>query len=277
MMRKKLAATAFVFILTASAQHRGGGGGGGGRGVGGGGVRYTPPPPPPPAVSGPIGPVGFGFGNVVFPGTGIPRATGHAANLGATVRGVYPANPNYGGGGYGYGGRGRGGVTPVVVPVPVYVGGYGYDYYGQPLQQQQQQPNVTFVAPPQEQPTVIINQHYTPERPQPVMRDYSREALPEPGGGLNSYQAPVPSNPEPPQPAKKPVIANDDTPTVYLIALRDGTVYSAYAYWLEADTLHYITTKHSHNRASLALVDEALSAQLNNERSVDWKIKSNRQ
>ena len=279
MIKARLVTLTVILTLAASAQHRQHGGGGGG--------RYAPPPPMRPVVSGPIGPVGFGFGNVVFPGTGIPQATGHAASLGATVRGVYP--PGYGavgGAGYGYSGGGRGGrvAAPVVVPVPVYVGGgggygfgYGYDYAPP---QMQQPPNVTVVNTPPEQPAVIINQNYAPERPQPVMRDYSREALPEPsaaGGGLSSYQAPVPSNPDPqPQPSRKPVVANDDNPTVYLIALRDGTVYSAYAYWLEGDTLHYITTRHSHNRASLSLVDEALSAQLNTERSVDWKLKNNR-
>lgn len=200
-----------------------------------------------------VGPVGQGFGNVVFPGTGIPQPAGHIPNLSSTIRGVYPAQP----------GRPHSRPSAVVVPVPVYVGGgYGYGYAPY---QQQESPSITVVNAPQPSPTVIINQNYVPDRAQPVMHEY-------PGSSeLNAYQAPVPSHPEPvKQPARN---SDDDSPTVYLIALKDGTVYSAYAYWLEADTLHYITTKHSHNRASLPLVDETLSLQLNRERSVEFKLK----
>lgn len=236
---------AFILISTASlgmAQHRAGGG----------------------------GPVGHGFGNVVFPGTGIPQVGGHIPALGAAVRGVYPAAPPM------QQQRGPGMRRAVPVAVPIYVGGYGYGYgyngYGYDYsQQQQQQPNVTVVNAPQPSPTVIINQNYAPDQAHPVMREYANGELPDPAGVVSSYQAPVPSHPNPPKPAAS---ANDDTPTVYLIALKDGTVYSAYAYWLEADTLHYITTKHSHNRASLGLVDETLSAQLNRERSVEWKVRA---
>jgi hypothetical protein len=211
-----------------------------------------------------VGPVGHGFGNVIFPGTGIPQPSGHIPNLSSTIRGVYPGQPQPPIGR----GPGRPGRTqPVVVPVPVYVGGYGYGGgYGYYDQQPQPQPNITVVNTPQPAPSVIINQGYVPDRAQPVMRDY-------PGNSeLNAYQAPVPSHPEPVKPA--PARAdNDDAPTVYLIALKDGTVYSAYAYWLEADTLHYITTRHSHNKASLPLVDESLSLQLNRERAVEFKLK----
>jgi hypothetical protein len=211
-----------------------------------------------------VGPVGHGFGNVVFPG-GPPAPSGHIPNLSSSIRGVYPAGPVQ---------PGRPGLgrphqrPPVVVPVPVYVGGYGYGsgYYGYEPQVPMQ-PNVTVVNEPPQSPSVIINQGYTPDRGQPVMREYSQET------GLNSYQAPVPSHPEPVKPG--PVaINNDDSPTIYLIAFKDGTMYPAYAYWLEADTLHYITTKHSHNRVSLTLVDEPLSLRLNQERSVEFKLRA---
>lgn len=218
-------------------------------------------------AQGRVGPVGHGFGNVVFPGTGIPQPqqpSGHIPALGAAVRGVWPAQP---------GGRQRQhrpGGGPVILPVPVYVGGYGYGFGGgYDYSQQQQQPNITVVNTPQPSPSVIINQNYAPDRGQPVMHEYPANT------GLGAYQAPVPSHPEPVKPAA-PVTAHnsdDDSPTIYLIALKDGTVYPAYAYWLEADTLHYITTKHSHNRTSLALVDERLSLQFNRERSVEFRLK----
>lgn len=213
-----------------------------------------------------IGPVGQGFGSVVFPGTGLPQSSGHIPNLSSTIRGVYPGGPQHGGVGAGPG-RPHSRPTSIVVPVPVYVGGYGYGYGGGYYDQQQQpQPNITVVNAPPQVPSVIINQGYVPDRAQPVMHDYTGS------NELNSYQAPVPSHPEPVRsaPARND---NDDSPTVYLIALKDGTVYSAYAYWLEGDTLHYITTKHSHNKASLTLVDEPLSLQLNRERSVEFKLK----
>ncbi len=218
-------------------------------------------------AQGRVGPVGHGFGNVVFPGTGIPQPhqpSGHIPALGAAVRGVWSAQP--GGGQHRQNRRGGG---PLVLPVPVFVGGFGYGAGGYDYSQQQHQPNITVVNAPQPSPSVIINQNYAPDRGQPTMHEYPANTE------LGSYQAPVPSHPEPVKPAA-PVTAqnsDDDSPTIYLIALKDGTVYPAYAYWLEADTLHYITTKHSHNRTSLALVDERLSLQFNRERSVEFKLK----
>lgn len=206
-----------------------------------------------------MGPIGGGFGNVVFPGTGIPRDTGHAASLGPTVRGVYPPSFN----------RGTHNAAPIYpVAVPVFVNPYaGYGYgYGYPAPQQASAP-VTVINAPQPSPTVIINQNYAPERANPVMRDYSQEQLPEPAS-VQSYQAPIPSNPDPPKRS-----AASDQPTIYLLALKDGTVYSAYAYWLEGDTVHYVTTKHAHNQASLDLVDASVSEQLNRERGVEFKLK----
>ena len=213
-----------------------------------------------------VGPIGQGFGSVVFPGTGVP---GHASNLGSTIRGVYPGG---GGGGVRPPGRPPGrppqSRPPVVVPVPVYVGGYGYGYGYNGYAPQEP---VTVVNEAPSVPSVIINQGYQPDRAQPAMYEYPPQQPQSSEMGM--YQAPVPSHAAPEKPA--PVVANnDDSPTVYLIALRDGTVYSAYAYWLEADTLHYITTKHSHNRATLSLVDEPLTLQLNRERQVEFKLKT---
>ena len=65
---------------------------------------------------------------------------------------------------------------------------------------------------------------------------------------------------------------NDDQPTVYLIAMSDHTIFPAVAYWVEGDTLNYITTQGGHNRATLALVDREFSKQLNDERHVEFKL-----
>jgi hypothetical protein len=209
----------------------------------------------------PGAPLGGGFGSIMFPGTGVPRgnpnisASPHIDNLNRSIRGAPPV--------------GRPGGA-VVLPVPILVGGFGYGYGYAPAPAA---PNVTVINAPQPSPTVIINQSYTPDQAKPVMRTYPDGSLePAESNGVSSYQAPIPSHPEPVR-AKQPARSvHSDKPTVYLIALRDGTVYSAYAYWVDGDTLHYVTTKHALNMASLALVDTALTAQLNDERGVSINL-----
>ncbi|MBM3810402.1 MAG: hypothetical protein FJW20_02080 [Acidimicrobiia bacterium] len=216
------------------------------------GVGHAPAPPPVRGIG--IGSVGHGFGNVVFPGTGIPR-TGPSfpQQLGATVRGGFIP---------GYHGVNRGGAIPVAVPV--FVGGYGYAAPAPPPPQ-----NITIFNQPPMVPSVIINQNYVPDRANPVMRDYTKADLPEAAEpSMRVYQAPIPSFPDPPKKA-----AASDKPTIYLIAFQDGTIYPALAFWVEGETLHYITTKHSHNKASIDLADIALSRQLNQERGVEFNLK----
>jgi hypothetical protein len=151
------------------------------------------------------------------------------------------------GGGYGYGGA-------VVAPYayPVYVGsGYYYppDYTdgsyptgAYPPPQSQQQPNVTVVYPPPSAP--------------PMVNRFGPGAMPPPG-----------ANPEPVSPYEPSSAQNDDqgTPDHYLIALKDHTIYSVVAYWVDGDTLHYFTAGNVHNQASLSLVDRDLTARLNKE------------
>jgi hypothetical protein len=49
----------------------------------------------------------------------------------------------------------------------------------------------------------------------------------------------------------------------FFIALKDGWVTGAVAYWIREETLHYITLQGSHNMVSLELVDRQRSARLN--------------
>ena len=121
--------------------------------------------------------------------------------------------------------------------------GYGDSYAGYP---QQQQPNVTIVNP-QEQPPVtaspvIINIGYPPAQYGPA------SAAPPPSA----------QEPEPQAGGKAPV-----EPTHYLIALKDHTIYSAVAYWVDNNTLHYFTSGNTHNQISLSLVDRDLTQRLN--------------
>ncbi len=106
-------------------------------------------------------------------------------------------------------------------------------------------------APPSEPQRVVVNQYF-------VSPSYSRQ---------ESY--------EPTPPAEQPGNAGDPigpTQNYYLIAYKDHTIYSALAYWVEGETLHYVTTQNTHNQASLALLDLEQTTKLNADRSVPFSI-----
>jgi endonuclease YncB( thermonuclease family) len=58
----------------------------------------------------------------------------------------------------------------------------------------------------------------------------------------------------------------------YLIAFKDHSIYSAVAYWVDGDTLHYFTTGSTHNQASVSLVDRELTDRLNRDSGVEVKL-----
>jgi hypothetical protein len=221
-------------------------------GIRSGGVHSRPP-------AGTFG-SNTGFGNVVFPGTGqapaLPGAItdpSFGVRLGATVSGF----PPYTGVGPGRGGRGRGvGGGVVVLPYPV-----GVPYYPEP------EPPQTIVVYPQQQqsPQVIINQNFTPETARPVVNEYSMDS----NGGVRVYDPRTRVNPEP---AAAPPPAPAAEAPVYLIAFKDNTIYAALAYWVEGDTLHYVTNRNTHNQVSLDLIDRELSTRLNSEREVEFRL-----
>ena len=189
-------------------------------------------------------PNGFISGRVLFPGTGGPPGsplsitdTSFASRLGATV------------GGFNQGHEFRRFRRPAAFPYayPVYVGGYADPGYGY---QQEQQPNVTIVNPPQQVPQVVINQNFIPERVSPVVREYGDGS----SSGVRIYEAP----------GREPAEASaEDNTNYYLIAFKDHSIYSAFAYWVEGDTLHYVTPQRVHNQVSLSLVDRELTEKLN--------------
>lgn len=198
----------------------------------------------------------------------------------------------HGGGGHGGGGfRGSGTrgayhtPPPVnhvhsagnVVLYPVFYGGYYYYdpsmyYNGAPDQAPPPGYNNGYAAgypedngAPGQSPIVILNQNFRPETANPVMRDYSNTALPPPGpmtGPPQSETGPAPNAQQGP----------DDQPVIYLIAMKDHTIFPAVAYWVDGDTLNYITTEGRQNRASLSLVDRDFSKQLNDQRGVEFKL-----
>ena len=185
------------------------------------------------------------FGNVVYPGGGGPRlvvphsfsdptrpSAGYVG--GSRVLGVAPPR--------------RSRATAAVIPyaVPVYVGGgYGVGGYGYDTAP----PPEEAAAPPQ-QPNVIVI-YANPPQPQPTVVE----------------RAPLPP----------PVQPSADADTAfeaphYLIAFKDHTIYSAVAYYVEGDTLHYFTTGNTHNQVSLSLIDKDLTERLNRETGANVKL-----
>jgi hypothetical protein len=202
------------------------------------------------------------FGRVVFPGAGqLPVGTitdtNFASRLGATVGGLNGA--------FNDGRHARHFREPLLVPYayPVYLGGYadnsGYPGYGNGYAGYgQDQPNITIINPPQQTPQVIINQNFIPERATPVIHEYTEDS-----SGVHVYEAP----------SRTPVEnAPDETTDYYLIAFKDHSIYSAFAYWVEGDTLHYVTPQRVHNQASVTLVDRELTRKLNSERNLQVKL-----
>lgn len=201
-----------------------------------------------------------GFGNILFPGTGnMPPMGGFADRFGSTISG----SPGYGGIPWNRRGRGSvGAVWPLAYPVVV-GDAYGYE---------QAPPNVTIVMPPVQPqasaPPVTIQQYFG-EGAKPVVREYGpngEELTPDASdetGSVRTYRAP----------AKKTAAPSpDDDRVMFMVALKDSSVYTAVAYWVEGETLHYITTQGDHNQVSLDLVDRATSDKLNRGRKVPFRL-----
>jgi hypothetical protein len=178
---------------------------------------------------------GLPTGNPAFPGT-VYRGNSYA--------GVRPYRP-------------RTGTAAGLIYVPYAVG--GYQYYGP----QQGDPGVDMVYPNQQgaAPMVVINQNFIPQTASPIVREY----MPDQGGGIQVYPPPSPGS------AQQPESSSQESPA-FLIAFKDHTIYAAVGYWVEGDTLHYITSGNTHNQVSLDLVDRELSARLNGERGVDFLL-----
>ena len=180
-----------------------------------------------------------GWGSVAFPGVGHPPQSGYVNT-----------SRHYGGGGWQTGVARGGGYrqTPAYTyAYPVYVGYPEAAYPAAPAPEPAPYPAYgTAMGAPPAPTTVIINQNFAA----PV-------ETPPPTETVRVYNDPRRS-------ADNPV----PDPQYYLIALKDHSVYSAVAYWVEDGTLHYITTPNIRNQTSLDLVDMALTARLNQDRGV---------
>jgi hypothetical protein len=142
--------------------------------------------------------------------------------------------------------------------VPNYFSTPDYDYWAPPPVSQAPLPGYAAPAPP-----VIINQYFG------APPDNSGPPPPSASNGPITYQAPSAPVPGSSAAAGDPI---GPAQNYYLIAYKDHSVYSVLAYWLEGDTLHYVTTQNTHNQASMNLIDLDLTKTLNQARGVPFTI-----
>lgn len=170
-------------------------------------------------------------------GQPIPQAPGNYS---------YGRRRNYYQGGYG------------IASYPVFIGGFGPDYYaGYGDYAGGGVPAPAPVEPPPAAPStpaVVINQYFGappqggPAPDDPDVQVYSQSNRP------TAAPAPAPE------------------PRSYLIALKDHSVFSALAYWVEDRTLHYVTPQNTHNQADLSLVDVDFTKKLNQDRNMTFSV-----
>ncbi|HVT91223.1 MAG TPA: hypothetical protein VHD76_00150 [Bryobacteraceae bacterium] len=162
--------------------------------------------------------------------------TGFASALGRSIQG-YPMAPIRGGA-----------VTPYLLMPPAYP-----------------PPPVFYYMPPPG-PAVVLNQTF-------VAPAAAREAPPEdpPAPTFSGYRAPLTPSVTAEPPAEPPAApATVLKPSLYLIALKDGSVLLAMAYWYEDGALNYVGKNHEIHVLSLDHVDRELSSRLNRERGIDF-------
>ena len=132
---------------------------------------------------------------------------------------------------------------PVYVPYPVFIGG---GYYAPPVASDYGYTNAA--------PVAVVNQSFQSDAVNPSIVDYSNVPLPAPDATTDESVFP------------------DDQPTIFLIALTDHTVVAAIAYWVDGDTLNWVSRDAKQNHMSLSLVDRNFSKQLNDQRHVEFKL-----
>ncbi len=200
---------------------------------------------------------------------------GMSRPLGGITPGFTGISPkqNFTGRGFNRGfGRGRRGPAGFPYAFSVWVPDY-FDYldYANQYAAPYGVPPASYAQPPAEaapQQPVIINQYFDSRGPAPAPQQ----------------QPTAPESPAPPSADNSNANANTGATTsapggllgtpqnYYLIAYKNHEVYPALAYWVEDNTLHYVTTENTHNQASLDLIDIARSKELNKDRDVPFTI-----
>jgi hypothetical protein len=195
---------------------------------------------------------------------------GHLATggMGRPLGGIAPSARGQRGSGFGgaaYQGSRRGAGSGYVAP-------YGYSWYVPGLVD-----SWDYSTPSSVGVYGADTSPFIPPPPPPVGM-----APPPPGGAppviINQYF----NGPPPPNTASA-APPSDDTPhtageplgpvdNYYLIAYKDHSVYPAISYWVEGNTLHYVTTQNTHNQASLDLIDLNLTRTINQARNVPFSL-----
>jgi len=187
-----------------------------------------------------------GNGHIVSSGGGrIGGVAGRYGHSGYRGYGSFYGRNSYRPGYYGYPGLWDFGLSGG----PYYDSGYSdQGYYGGAYQSS---PNVTVVYPPPQEPVTptvialpvhaVIHEYRQPE-------DY----------GLPGEHRGTP--------------AQVSGPVVYLIAFNDHAIRAASTYWVDNGKLHYLDLDHKERQAPLSEVDQDLSARLNRERNVPFRL-----
>lgn len=218
------------------------------------------------------------FPSVIYPGgtsalPGVQRTVGSVLHPGGGTQIAVPGIPfqqgniySYGSSGLYSGRRSNGGVVnsyavPVAVPVPVYLGngyGNGYDDPSAYAQGYASPAAAGPGAPAQAPPNVIIIYPQGAGAPPPYGMPPAQPAMVAPAAQTGDGSGPA--------------AQTGETATHYFIALKDHSIYSAVAYWVDGDTLHYFTTGSTHNEVSLSLVDRDLTKRLNDESGLQLSL-----
>ncbi len=191
------------------------------------------------------------LGSAVFPGGTAPHMVIPGANtdptrglrLSVTAAGRNTIDPAFGS----RAPRAAAAVYAYPVYIPTLVDpSYYYSPEQLPQPAPQQPVNITIIYPPQQ----------APAQPQAVDEQAGARQ-----SNFRTYPAPDSRS------AAEPAAAAPQE-AQYLLAFRDHNIYSAIAYWVDGDTLHYFTSGNKHNQASLSFVDRALTERLNRESGV---------
>jgi len=207
-----------------------------------------------PSGVGPGSESGAGFGRIIFPGTGAPAAIRPGVFPGSVFPILTsPVLPH------------RTHTSGYVVPVPVYYGGAGYYNYEPPLAQQ-----VTAVPVIAQQPYYPVQTSQEQQPPVVIINQYFRS-----DGAPDTQASTTTPSQQHTVSAAVVVPQQNDFRNVFLIAMKDHTIYAANSYWVENNTLNYITIQGDQNSASLDLVDRELSQRLNRDRKVAFGLPVN--
>jgi hypothetical protein len=128
---------------------------------------------------------------------------------------------------------------------PIYVPMYDPSAYAQPAAAPDSSP-----APAQPAPTIFV-----------IYPPLAAPAVETAHPSMQVYE------PEMAQPAR-------ETPTSdrFLFAFKDHSIYSAVAYWVDGDTLHYFTSGDTHKQVPLSMLDRDLTERLNQESGTKLKL-----